>query len=167
MRIPGVPGRRRARRAALLVVAALVVLAQLWRPDRTNPATDPSQTLAAQIDVPNDVKAILDRACRDCHSHDTRWPWYSQVAPVSWLLARDVATGRDELNFSEWGQYDPETAAGQLDAMCEQVREGGMPLPGYLVLHDEAHLTAADAETLCRWAEAARASLPPPEDEGP
>jgi hypothetical protein len=167
MRIPGVPARRRARRASLLVVGALAVLAQFWRPEYTNPATDPSQTLAAQLSVPGDVQTILDRSCRDCHSHDTRWPWYSHVAPTSWLLARDVATGRDELNFSEWGQYDPETAGEQLEAICSQVRERAMPLPPYRLLHSEARLTAQDVETLCRWTEAARAALPPAEDEGP
>ena len=167
MRIPGVLARRRVCRAALLVAGALAVLAQFWRPDHTNPTTDPSQTLAAQLPVPRDVQTILDRSCRDCHSHDTRWPWYSHVAPASWLLARDVASGRDELNFSEWGQYDPETAGEQLEAICSQVRDRAMPLPPYRLLHSEARLTAHDVETLCRWTEAARAALPRAEDEEP
>jgi Haem-binding domain len=158
--------RRRVLRRSLVTAAALFLVAQLWRPERANPPTDAAQTLAAQVQVPRDVQGILDRSCRDCHTYETRWPWYSRVAPASWLLARDVATGRDELNLSDWGQYDAETAGEQLEAICEQVREREMPLPAYVMLHGEARLTGGDVETLCRWTEVARRALPPPEDDG-
>ena len=89
----------------LAVIGAAVALQFVNRPDRTNPPEDPSLTFASQQYVPATVSATLERACYDCHSNRTVWPWYSAIAPVSWLVADDVEEGRKHLNFSEWGTY--------------------------------------------------------------
>jgi hypothetical protein len=138
------------------VVAGVFVVLQLVRPERTNPPVDPSMRLDAHVTVPADVGDILDRSCRDCHTNETRWPWYSHVAPPSLLLARDVREGRDELNLSEWGDYDGETAVEQLDEMCTQVREGSMPLLPYTWMHRAARLSPEDVTRLCEWTKRAR-----------
>jgi hypothetical protein len=156
------PTARRWRKPLLVlsgVVFGFFVLLQAVRPERTNPPVDPANTLESHVTVPQDVAAILERSCRDCHTHETRWPWYSQIAPTSMLLARDVREARDELNFSEWGDYDAETADEQLHEMCEEVREGVMPLRPYTWLHPEAKLSPADVEVLCAWTEKARAEV--------
>ena len=140
--------------AALLAVLTLVAI-QAYRPDRTNPPSDPAHALSATMAVPPPVDAVLRRACYDCHSHETRWPWYSQVAPVSWRIASHVRDGRDELNFSTWGAYEPRRRARKLTEICEEVSAGNMPLRDYLLLHREAVLTPADVETLCAWTKAA------------
>lgn len=140
----------------LLIVAAL----QFVRPERTNPPVDPADRLQAHLEVPAEVQAILDRSCRDCHTNETRWPWYSAVAPMSFLLVHDVTEGRDELNFSEWGQYDDETLDQQLDHICKQVTDGAMPLKPYALMHPEARLSSRDAERLCQWTSQVRAALP-------
>src|SRR5712664_3174329 len=81
---------------------------QFIRPAKTNPPIDQAQTIEAQTQVTPQVEAILDRSCNDCHSNKTRWPWYSNVAPVSWLVVDDVNEARRVLNFSEWGRLDPD-----------------------------------------------------------
>lgn len=143
----------------LAVIAALFVLAQLVRPARVNPTVDPAKTLQATARVTPEVAAILDRACRDCHSSETRWPWYSQVAPVSWLVANHVDDGRRHLSFSRWADYDLPKRLDKLDEMCKEVREGTMPDSTYLLLHAEARLMDADKETLCAWTSQERTAL--------
>jgi Haem-binding domain len=111
------------------------------------------------LTVPREVATILDRSCRDCHTNETRWPWYSHVAPASLLLSHDVREGRDLLNFSEWSDYDTETADEQLTEICKEVREGEMSLRPHTWLHPEAKLSSRDVEVLCAWTEKARAEV--------
>jgi heme-binding protein len=137
--------------AGVVVIVSGAGLIQFMGPETTNPATDPARTLQARVSVPADTDAILQRACRDCHSHDTRWPWYSHVAPVSWFVIDHVNHGRRHFNYSDWATYDADDTARLLKNTCELARKGAMPLPSYLRLHDDAVLSAADVDTLCRW----------------
>jgi hypothetical protein len=146
-------------RYVLFVVAGGLVLAQFFGPVRTNPASDPRLALQAQLEVPAAVQALVNRSCRDCHTNDTRWPWYSYLAPVSWLVIHDVNHGRSHLNFSEWGRLRPDDAEDLLEEICEVAEKGEMPLRTYLLLHPEARLRPADVDTLCRWSAAARRQL--------
>jgi hypothetical protein len=133
--------------------AVLLMLIQFFRPERTNPVRDTSQNLIAQVSVPPAVRSILERSCFDCHSDQTRWPWYTNIAPVSWLVANDVKEGRARLDFSEWGSYKQGKRISRLDMMISEVDKGGMPPKNYLLMHGEAALTEADKDTLCAWAE--------------
>jgi hypothetical protein len=102
-----------------------------------------------------EVGAIIHRACKDCHSNATTWPWYSRVAPVSWMIARDVSRGRAKLNFSEWG---PGTrSANEVAEICDAVTDESMPLRPYLLMHPEARLSRQDVDTICAWADHAKA----------
>ena len=139
-------------RRLLFALVAIFVLMQLYRPGRENPPVDPAMALAAHVDVPAEVQALLDRSCVDCHSHSTEWPWYSQIAPVSWSVAHHVEEGREHLNFDRWGGYTPYEAQQKLGEMCEETKEGEMPLKVYLPMHSNAKLTEADVEVLCGWA---------------
>ena len=142
-------------RGALLGFFGLVVGAQLIRPARTNPPVDRSRTLEAVVFVPPQVESILQRACNDCHSDLTRWPWYSNLAPVSWLVIDHVEEGRRHVNFSEWlrrdtkdpGQYSRE----RFQAICRQMETGAMPLTSYLLLHRAAKVSHSDIEAICQW----------------
>lgn len=126
--------------------------AQIVRPARTNPPTNPAEGLARHVTVPADVAAILDRSCRDCHSNDTRWPWYSHVSPASWLVIDHVNHGRSHFNLSEWGRYDRSRRTELLKSSCALARRGAMPMPSYRLMHRRARLSPADIETLCAWA---------------
>ncbi|MEW6434862.1 MAG: heme-binding domain-containing protein [Myxococcota bacterium] len=130
---------------ALGVAGAFAVL-QLVPVERTNPP------VTAEIKAPDDVKAILKRACWDCHSNETVWPWYSRVAPVSFLVRHDVVDGRKHLNFSEWGTYKPERKEKKQKECGEEVSEGEMPLAIYVPLHPEAKLSQADKQAIEDWA---------------
>src|SRR4051812_33068363 len=98
---------RRSLKVVIAVVVALAV-AQFVRPNRANPPTDAAATLEAHMGTANGLAAVLDRSCRDCHSNKTVWPGYTQVAPLSWLMASGVEQGRKAVNFSQWGAYPPE-----------------------------------------------------------
>ncbi len=133
-----------ARWATLAVVAALAGM-QLVRPERTNPKVHEDLTLAAQYEVPGEVQRILERACADCHSNRTRWPWYSHVAPASWLLADHVKDGRRHFNMDDF------TEEMSIKDICQEIRVGSMPLKSYLLLHPGAKLTGAEIQTVCAW----------------
>ena len=133
---------------------AVFAALQFIRPARTNPPVDESRTIQAHAHLTPEVAQILDRACNDCHSNQTRWPWYTNVSPVSWFVVDHVNVGRREMNFSDWAQYDAEHQQGLLRDICQEVQSGQMPLPSYLRLHNEAKLSAADVKALCDWASA-------------
>ena len=137
-------------------LVVLLVLAQFLRPERSNPPVDPARTLSATLEVPAPVQAILDRSCTDCHTHRTVWPWYSRIAPISWLVAHDVEEGREHLDLDEWAGLSPYRQQKKLDEICEEIEEGEMPLPVYLPLHPQARLSEEEVATLCAWATAER-----------
>ena len=138
---------RRVKQAGIVFVIALAV-AQFLRPDRTNPPTDASHTIAAQAGTGSELAAVLDRACSDCHSNATRWPWYTEIAPVSWLMTYGVNEGRKAVNFSEWTAYSPARQRMLLALSCRDVSSGKMPGP-YAMLHPEMRLSPRDIETVC------------------
>ncbi len=144
-----------------LVVVALVVLLglQFVRPAKTNPAVDQSKTIGSQLQVTPQVAAILDRSCQDCHGNATRWPWYSNVAPMSWTVIDHVNEGRRRMNLSEWGNYDKRQADKKLEQMCEQVKDGEMPIQSYTWIHRNAKLSAEDVKTICDWTQVEAARL--------
>lgn len=127
---------------------------QFIRPAKTNPATDASRDLLAQVEVPAEVAAVVKRACYDCHSNETRWPWYSQIAPVSWFVVDHVNHGRRHLNFSEWAQYPGKDQTRIFSEIRDTVRDGFMPLPSYTLVHKDAMLSDADKKLLGDWAKA-------------
>lgn len=140
--------RKRLTQAAVLVVA-LFAAAQLVRPERANPPTDPNRTIRAHVADTSQLPAVLDRACGDCHSNNTVWPSYAQIAPLSWVLARAVTEGRSAVNYSEWGTYSPGQQRTLLAASCDDAMTGKMPGGAWTLLHPEARLSSQDIETIC------------------
>jgi hypothetical protein len=143
----------------VIVVGCLFVFAQFVRPARTNPPVEQSQTIAAHTQMTPQVKDILERSCRDCHSNQTVWPWYTNVAPVSWWLSNHVNVGRSNMNLSEWGKLDPNRQDRKLRQICDEVSDGAMPLSSYTPMHPKAKLSDQDKKTLCDWTETERARL--------
>jgi hypothetical protein len=139
------------------VVFVVFAAAQLVRPERANPATDASRTIQAHWGTTSKLVAVLDRACSDCHSNRTVWPWYTEIAPVSWLMAYGVTAGRKAVNFSEWAAYPPERQRKLLVESCQDASAGKMPGP-YTLLHPEVRLSAQDVETICAAARQAEAA---------
>lgn len=142
---------RRSVRYLFIAAVAALMLAQTVRPARTNPPIDPARTLHSRAPVPAEVAGILDRACRDCHSNETRWPWYSHVAPVSWFVIDHVNHGRSHFNYSDWAQYDAAEAARLLKESCKLTEAAAMPLASYSIVHRSAALTPAEVRAICDW----------------
>lgn len=133
-------------RRIVVALGVLLLAIQAIPVSRTNPPVE------SDVDAPADVKALLRRACYDCHSHETVWPPQAWVAPASWLVAHDVREGREELNFSRWGAIDAKRRAKLAKELPEEVGEGEMPPWIYRLSHPEARLTLAEKALLSDWA---------------
>ena len=138
-----------------LAVAAAIGLMNLPRIDRTNPPEDRAETIEQQTHMPPNIAAVFQRACRDCHSERTDWPWYSAVAPFHWLMTADVYAARNRMNLSAWGRYTPEERTERLIGICEMVAGNKMPLWYYKPAHyPSAWLSESDKKSVCDWAKA-------------
>jgi hypothetical protein len=144
---------RKALKLMAIVLVICFAAAQFVTERRTNPPSDPSRGMDKIVNVPPDVRAILTRACADCHSNQTRWPWYSYVAPTSWFVVGHVDNGRRRINFSAWVRpgHEPVDSIDRLKAMCREVQNGGMPLTSYKLIHWSSWLSADDVKQLCDW----------------
>jgi hypothetical protein len=128
-----------------LGVAGVLVAMQLVRLPHENPS------VTGELQAPPEVMQVLRRSCWDCHSNQTVWPWYSQVAPASFLVYRDVAVGRRKLNFSEWTALPADKQSRKRKGVGKEVRAGEMPPWFYLPLHAAARLSDADRALLESW----------------
>ena len=125
-----------------------VIVIQLMQPGRSNPTVNPAQTIDSKLAVDAAVAATFARSCKDCHSKLTVWPWYSNVALVSWLVVSDVRRGRSDLNLSEWGFYPLEKQQELLKEVCAEVSSKEMPGSVYTIMHPKARLSDADTAFL-------------------
>jgi Haem-binding domain len=134
----------------------LLLTIQFVPVDRNRAAANPSNSIYAAQPMPPGVMAVFERSCKDCHSNETAWPWYSYVAPVSWVVARDVHRGRKKMNFSEWGSYPAQQKEDRLEEICEQVTNGEMPDRKYAIFHRNARITPQERDSVCQWTEDSR-----------
>lgn len=130
-------------------VAAVFLPLQLAQPARTNPPV--KDDFLKATGAPPEVAGLFRAACYDCHSDETRWPWYSHVAPVSWLVASDVNRGRRHVNFSEWPVTNAELARKKVEEMGDEIDDGDMPLKKYTLIHKDARLTDEQRDELTSW----------------
>jgi hypothetical protein len=117
-----------------------------------NPPAEAEKTIFAAEQMPVAVAAVFRRSCMDCHSNETRWPWYSYVAPASWIVAGDVHAARRKMNFSQWADYGPKKRDHELEEICDELTDGDMPDSKYTLLHRSARVTQDDREAACTWA---------------
>lgn len=136
----------------VIVVMGVFALMQLTNLARTNPAVSPGHDLLSTNPPPPEIATMLRSACYDCHSYETRWPWYGHVAPVSWWLDSHVREARERLNFSEWPHNDPQRAVKKWNRISDAVQDGDMPLPSYARIHKAARLTQEQRDKLADWA---------------
>ena len=111
------------------------------------------------LHLPTDAAELLKRSCMDCHSNETAWPWYSYVAPASWLVERDVRSGREHMNLSEWQQYSFKQRRKLLADIASAVKNGDMPLPQYALVHRDARLSDSERDRIYEWARMERRRL--------
>lgn len=134
----------------LTLLAALIVM-QFFRIDKSVPEYNKTNDFITLESPPEAVSNILVKACYDCHSNETIYPWYSEVAPLSWWLADHIDEGREHLNYSTWGEQSLKRKKHKLEEMIEEVEEGEMPLTSYTLAHWDASLTADEKTALINW----------------
>ncbi|MBI2496655.1 MAG: heme-binding domain-containing protein [Opitutae bacterium] len=146
----------------LLGLLGLVVLAQFIRPARNESAGTGPNDITVKHPVPATVAGLLQRACYDCHSNHSHYPWYAEVQPVGWWLAWHVNDGKRHLNFSEFAAYTPKRAKTKAGEIGDEVEQQKMPLRSYTWLHPEARLTPAEIKLITDWAEGLEAKITVP-----
>jgi hypothetical protein len=153
--------RIRVLKIVLLAFAVLLVGAQFVRPAKNLlPGPPGPDDLTVLRPPPAEVKAILERACYDCHSNHTRYPWYAEIQPIGWWLADHVKEAKAHLNFSTFGTYPAKRQSRKLEELIEEVEAAKMPLPSYTWTHADARLTPAEIKALTDWAASVRENLP-------
>ena len=150
--------KRILRWVVMLAAAGLVVL-QFMRPSRNIPPADPSADFIAQYRPPGEIVNILRAGCYDCHSNETRYPWYAEIQPVGWWLNDHIEDAKGELNFSEWGSYRVRRRFRKLEEMITQVEKSEMPLPSYLWMHADAQLSSEQKRLFLEWVGAMRDTI--------
>lgn len=141
----------------LLIVVGLLVLIQFIRPAK-NSSNDETNGIRTVVSVPNEINDILLKSCFDCHSNKTEYPWYSNIAPVSWYLASHVNEGKEHLNFSEWAKYNENQKDHILSDLKEELESKGMPLTSYTMIHKNAQLSSEEYAKLLNWVKTLKAN---------
>ena len=138
---------------ALLIV---IVAMQFYRPEKNQDPGDHLSKFLEETNPPQEVSGILKSSCYDCHTNQTNYPWYNQVAPVSWWLADHIEEGKEHLNFSAWESYSPKKKDHKLEEVVETVESAEMPLNEYTWTHSEADLSDAERKAVMDWAQRTR-----------
>lgn len=137
---------------ALLIIAILILVIQLFRPDKNISTSTSPNSIEAHYPVSNEIGVILRRSCYDCHSNNTAYPWYSNIQPFAWWLQSHVNEGKHELNFDEFNNYDVKKKKHKLDEVIETIEKDEMPLTSYTLIHRGAILSPQDKDKLITWA---------------
>ena len=135
------------------IIVAIVIIIQLIPSGKPDVIDVNKDDLLINNHMPDSVSHVLKSACYDCHSNETKYPWYAYVAPVSWLVGRDTRVGRENLNFSDWESLSKVDKAKLLDDITEEIEDGNMPMPIYVLMHPEAKLAMSDRDMIMNWAD--------------
>lgn len=139
------------------ITASLILIVIQFIPvDKNNGGYESLDTFIAETKPSEQVAKILKSSCYDCHSNQTNYPWYAQIAPISFWINDHVTNGKKHLNFAHWEQYSTKRRDHKLDELIEEIEEGEMPLDSYSFIHQDANLTNAQKEALLIWAKVAR-----------
>ena len=143
---------KRILKKVLIGLIVVLVIIQFIHPAKNLSNTVSAKDIAVMYPMPDSVHQILQKACYDCHSNNTRYPWYNNIQPVAWWLNHHVDEGKDELNFSEFGELPIAKQAKKLKKVTKEVQKGGMPLDSYTWIHKDAILTDEEKNRIIDWA---------------
>lgn len=147
------------RRRILLIIIIILIGIQFIRPAKNQSNEVLTNDISHVYTVPQNVSAVLKKACNDCHSNNTVYPWYSQVQPIGWWLNNHIEEGKEELNFNEFAAYPIPRQYHKLEEVIEQVKEGEMPIWSYTLIHTDAKLSDEEKQTLINWAQGIRDTM--------
>ncbi|MFZ0281148.1 MAG: heme-binding domain-containing protein [Bacteroidales bacterium] len=137
----------------LLALAIIFVVIQFFRPERNKSEQAVEADISIVISVPGNVQTILKNACYDCHSNNTKYPWYYHIQPAGWYLANHIKDAKEELNFNEFGSYTQRRQLSKMEEVGNVISGDLMPLPSYRLLHKKARLSPEEKKLLITWAE--------------
>lgn len=143
--------KKLTKKNILLGVLILLGVIQLFRIDKTNKVSAPEIDFITMTHADAEISKILKTSCYDCHSNEVKYPWYTNIAPVSWWIKHHINEGSEHLNFSEWGNYASRKADHKLEECVEMIESGEMPMSSYTLLHNEAKLSKEQQARLINW----------------
>lgn len=146
-------------RKILIVLLIALVIIQFFHPKRNKAEGEQANYIGKVFTVPDDVKSILAKACNDCHSNNTRYPWYCNFQPIDWWTNNHLKEGKREINFDEFSNKSPRYQYNKIGAVAEQIKKGEMPLSSYLWIHKDAVLTDAEKSKIYAWTDAIKDSM--------
>lgn len=141
------------KKLILIVLLLIFIVIQFFRPEKNNGELVTERHISKAFAVSDDINKILNKACNDCHSNKTDYPWYSHVQPVAWWLAGHINDGKRHLNFSEFTGYSLKKQYHKLEEIIEMVKSEEMPLQSYTLIHTSSKLTEAEKSQIITWAE--------------
>jgi hypothetical protein len=147
------------KKKILIILIGILVIIQFFRPTKNLGNAKSPNDISNVYAVPDNVNVILEKACNDCHSNNTVYPWYAEVQPVAWWLNNHIEEGKDELNFSEFASYAPARQYHKLEEVKKQIDEDEMPLGSYTLIHTNAKLTDAEKQILLSWTQGIRTEM--------
>lgn len=140
-------------------IVVILIIIQFFRIDKTNPETIPEKDFLISTKAPQEISNMIKTSCYDCHSNETVYPWYSNLAPISWMLSSHIEEARGTFNFSEWGDYTYENKIAIFEGCIEMIEEREMPLGSYTLIHSDAKLSDHQISTLTNWFKLQEGSL--------
>ena len=143
----------------LLVLFIVFILIQFIRPARNQSGQVLPADITKTVNIPDKVLDVFKNSCYDCHSNDTRYPWYVNIEPMGWFMARHIKNGKANLNFSEFGSYSKRKQANKLRAIAKSVNDGSMPLSSYTIMHTDAKLSEENKKLITDWVSTTRDSM--------
>lgn len=143
----------------LLGLGAAFIAIQFIQPARNESGQVLATDIIKSLGVPDKILGILKNSCYDCHSNNSRYPWYVHIQPMGWIMARHIKNGKENLNFSDFGSYSRRKQANKLRAIASSIKEGSMPILSYTYMHTDAKLSPDEKDILISWAAAAKDSL--------
>jgi hypothetical protein len=136
----------------IVIVLVVILVGIQFIPTTHNQSDEVSETdFIKAFSAPNNIKMLLKTSCYDCHSNNTKYPWYDKIQPLSWLLEDHINNGKEELNFSEFGLYSKRKQKSKLKSIISQIKDNEMPLSSYTILHSKAKLSKNDKKLIMDW----------------
>jgi hypothetical protein len=139
----------------IITLFFIFIIIQFFPPKKNDNLVNQQNDIVFKLEIPTPVKKKIVDACYDCHSNKTAYPFYNNIAPVSWIMAQHVREGKANLNFSEWANYDRKTQIKLLTKICDEIKAGEMPLKSYVFMHGKAIINPKELEEICQWTEQA------------
>ena len=143
----------------LLGLLVILIIIQFLHPARNKSGQDMPNDISKMVAMPGDVQVMLKKACYDCHSNNTNYPWYTAIQPFHWFMNYHIQSGKEELNFNEFGTYTPRRQQSKLRSIENSLKDGTMPLSAYTLIHRNAILSEAEKRLMINWVQNSRDSL--------